>query len=367
MMSRRVSWILWVVAAVLVAVIGVLAWRVATRKPPKGDLGEARRSVVRVWAAEPRDVVETLILAGRVEAVRDARLGAAKGGLVVELAVREGDRVSAGDLLVRLDDRTWSAMAARAATDRDDAARQLQRVEALFDEGAVSSNELDAARTRLAMAAAAQREASAHVAQCRIEAPFDGIVDERGVEVGDFVPEGGTVFRLVDIQAVKIGFDVPERDISNVATGQLVTFSVSAIDGAGMTGRVTFVASAATGQAGTYRVDLALDNPGERLKPGMLADVALERGLLHDRIVVPLEAVLPARGEHVVFVVLNEHAVRRVVRLAAIVGEDAVLETGVDPGDAVVIEGQRTLADGASVILDDEAGGAGKHFAEDPE
>jgi RND family efflux transporter MFP subunit len=364
-MSKRVSWLLLAVVLVLVAIIAVLAWRVVARKPQEAEIGKPRRILVRVWTAEPCDVVDTLILAGRVEAARDARLGAAKGGLVVDLSAREGDRVAAGDVLARLDDRTWSAIAARAAADRDDAARQLQRVNALFDEGAVSSNELDAARTRLAIADAAQREAGAQVAQCRIEAPFDGIVDERVIELGDFVPEGGTVFRLVDIQEVKIGFDVPERDIVNVAAGQRVTFAVAAIGGTAMTGRVSFVASAATPQAGTYRVDLTLDNPGERLKPGMLADVVLVRGLLRDRIVVPLEAVLPARGEHVVYVVLNGHAVRRVVRLAAIVGEDAVLDSGVDTGDAVVIEGQRTLADGAAVVLDEDAVDAAERVAEE--
>ena len=101
-----------------------------------------------------------------------------------------------------------------------------------------------------------------------------------------------------------------------------------------------------------FRVEAVVANPAGELKPGMIASVQFKRGARDGAIVIPLAAVVPARGEHVVFVAKDDRAERRVVRIAAIAGQSAVIESGVDAGDEVIIRGHRALIDGALIQRD---------------
>ncbi len=358
-MSKRTAWF-WTgaIALPLLAIAGLIAalvWRAdddVDERPP-------RRLAVRVITAAPRELPDELILPGRLEPWRQATLAAARAGTVTALHVDRGDRVSAGQSLADVDARVWEAAVARARAEWAEAARRLGHLEALHAEGAVSSNDLEGARALVNISGAALNEAEAFHDQARVRAPFDGRIDDRHVELGDFVPEGGRLFVLLETARMKATFDLPEREVGALAAGQPVALELAALGGAMVTGRVTFVAAAAARASNTFRVELELENPDGRLRPGMLADVHLQRGVHRDRIVVPMEAVLPLKGEHVVFIERDGHALRRVVTLAALVGADAVLAGGVAPGDRVIVEGQRALADGVLVeVVEAPAGSA---------
>jgi multidrug efflux pump subunit AcrA (membrane-fusion protein) len=94
---------------------------------------------------------------------------------------------------------------------------------------------------------------------------------------------------------------------------------------------------------------MVVPDPDSRLRAGMIAEVALVRGVAEQAIVLPLAAVVPHKGDYVVFVVEDGHAVRRLVRIDSFVGHEAVIRSGLSAGERVVIEGQRTLQDGMPV------------------
>jgi RND family efflux transporter MFP subunit len=348
-MSERRSWGLIVTVVVLLLAIVLLVVLIIKRPEEVLPTEPTLRAPVRVLTVQPRDVPDLLTLPGRVTAWREADLAGARAGTIMALMVEKGDRVQAGQVLAQIDARAWEAAAVRARSEMDDAARQLARLQALVLEGAVSSNEVDTAQTRHASALAALHEAETFRDQCTVTAPFDGVINDRAVDLGEYVPEGGRLYALVDHARVKVAVDVPERDVAMLAVETPVAFTLAAIGGETFTGRVCFVAASAAPDSNAFRVDLALDNAAGRLRPGMLADVRLPRGLHRAAVVVPLDAVLPMKGEHVVFVAADGHALRRIVKIAAIVGEEAVLASGVTPGEAVIIEGQRSLADGVLV------------------
>ncbi|OGV61268.1 MAG: hypothetical protein A2498_00640 [Lentisphaerae bacterium RIFOXYC12_FULL_60_16] len=102
-------------------------------------------------------------------------------------------------------------------------------------------------------------------------------------------------------------------------------------------------------------MELVVDNPDNRLRPGMIATVELLRQEMPDARLAPLEAVLPLAGEHVVYVVQENRAVRRRVELGVLLDTRVVIERGLEPGDRLVIEGQRSLEDGVPVdVMDDD-------------
>jgi membrane fusion protein (multidrug efflux system) len=340
----------WVAVAAMAAAIVVLA---VAKKPKQNVEASPEKSLaVRTWVVQPRPAVDVLRIPGQIEASEHARVAVEKPGRVVELPVDEGDPVRKGQVMLAVDSRIWDATRRQAEIEKRQAERDLARWRELEKTGAVSASDFDQIQRRMDLAEVAMTQAVVAASQCRVRSPIDGVVDARFIEEGEYANEGQAVFRVVNADIVKVSFDVPERDVGTVRTNRLVAFTVGTTDPVAFTGRVTFVSVAANRENNAFRAELTLPNPEQRLRPGMIADVFLSRAARPAAAVVPLAAVVPRKGEHFAFVVKDGRAVRRRVRIDAIFGQDAALADGIQPGDELVVEGQRTLQDGVSVSVE---------------
>jgi membrane fusion protein (multidrug efflux system) len=348
--GRVVRGILWALTVALAAGIVLL---VARKAPPPPALPQIEKPiVVRVLTLAPQPVPDVQHLTGRIQAMRDALLAIEQEGVITELHVDRGSRAKAGDVLLRTDTRTWQAAVDRAVVAAADAARDLRRWTELKGAGAVADAEFEAVRSRGALADAALADARARLQQCEVVAPFDGTVDERWIERGEFIGRAKPALRLVDSTRIKVRFSVPERDVLRVQAAAPVAFTIAALPGQTFTGTVAFISQAADEASNAYAVELIAENADGRLRPGMIADVALVRRVLADALVVPLAAVVPHKGEHVVYLAETSgsgtnRAVRRVVQMDAPQGHEVVLSRGVRAGERVIVEGQREIQDGA--------------------
>ena len=322
--------------------------RFAKRKD-EPDTEPGKAVLVSTLQVEPREIPERVVFPGRIEPLVDASLAAEQEGRIVELAVERGDRVSQGQVLLRIDARVWDAVRERAVVEAREAGKDLERWKELQATGAVAESEFDGVRTRKDMADIALREADIAVSQCCVRSPIDGTVEDRYVDQGEFAGRGAPVLRVVRTDTVKLVVDVPERDLPAVQTGNNVVFSVAAVGSATFTGRVSFVSSVGAPLSNSFRTEVLVANPAGRLKAGMIAAVPLQRRLNRAALSVPLTAVIPVRGEDVVFVVRDGRAERRIVKIDSRAGHEAVLSSGLEPGDSVVVEGQRFLEDGMPV------------------
>ncbi len=340
---------------ILLLVLAIAALALRPFKQDAARPAEEKAVPVTTCRIEAHAVTDAVTLSGRLEPWIEARLAPAKAGLITELSVDKGDAVRAGQTLLRLDDRSWRVFLARAEIDLREARKDHERWAQLKAAGAVSGSDYDRARARLDLAEAAAEDARVQVSQCELKASFDGEVADRTVEVGEYAKEGDAAFHIVCIDPLKLTVDLPERDLGAITAGQVVTFELDALPGNTCTGMVTFVSPAAFRENNAYRVEARVPNADRRLKAGMIARVRLVRRERSGAVAVPLTAVLPQKGEHVVFLVREGRAVRRRVILDAIMGREAVLAGGVEPGDVVVLEGNRMLVDGMAVT---EAGAA---------
>ncbi len=341
---------LWAVLALLLVAI-VLFKAIPKRVeavPPPPEKAVAVKTVV----VSPRDVFDEVRLPGRIAAFVDARVPARKGAAVAAILAERGDEVAAGQVLLRLEDGTWRTMREQAEIELRDAVRDLERWHEMRKAGAVSQSEYDAVARRLALASNAVAQAQVQIEQCLVKAPVDGRVEERYVEPGEFVNEGEPAFRVVDTSRVKVSIDVPERDITAVRAGETMRFDVPASGAIGFTGVVSFVSAAARPDGASFAVELLIDPAPAVLKPGMIADVRLVRGLVPSAVTVPLSAVVPQRGENVVYLVVEGRAVRRIVRIDRFLATEVVIAAGLAAGERVVLEGQRGLQDGMAVAID---------------
>ncbi len=349
MRKKKGSFLVWGALAIVVALIFAMP---LLKKPEEKKVVEPEKPVaVRTITIERRTVEDALLLPARVEPLQEANLAAERAGRVIEVVADKGQAVEAGQVLLRLDGRLWEAARQRAEIEERDASRDLKRWKELEKTGAVSGSEFESIQRRQESARIALNEAEVMLSQCEVRSPFAGILVARLVEVGDYANEGQAVLRVIRLDHVKLTFDVPEQDIGSLQLGQQKKFTLAVLPGREFSGEISFVSSQAERESNSFPVELKVENLDGALKAGMIAQVALVRREREGAVVVPLAAIVPRKGEHYLFAVENGHAIRKRVQIAALMGHEAVLESGVEAGDQIVVEGHRGLQDGMAVSV----------------
>ena len=337
----------WAWAILLLLLVAGAAWW-AVRPVP-----------VPVLTLVAQPVQTSVVVAGRVAAARETTLASVLTGRVVATPVAEGAAVRAGAPLVVLDSDEWRAAVAQAQaqvvdarSQQAEAERQAARQRELRQQGFVSAAALDtaerareAARERVAQANAALQQARARLGQATVRAPADGMVLARLVEVGDGVTPGKALVRLALAGAPRIVLDLDERDLSQLAEGQVAAVRVDAWPDARLPARVQRIAAQVDNARGTVQVELALtEAPPVRLLPGMTVSAEIITGEPRPRLLLPLTAVRDGRVATVV-----EGRVRwRAVETDPARDGALPVRAGIDAG-ARVIDPAPTLAEGTRV------------------
>ena len=366
---------------------GAAAWFFGFRPAPAA---EVRTVVVR--EDQGREAATVLNASGYVTARRQATVSAKFTGRVTEVLIEEGMAVEAGQVLARLDDSNLQPALALAQAQLVSAQRGEQETGALLTEarltfersrqlverGLASEAELDRARA-LARSLEAQlqrKQADVEVAARQVDiyrqqledsiirAPFAGVVVAKNAQPGEMispVSAGGGFTRtgigtIVDMASLEIEIDVNEAYINRVAPGQAVVATLDAYPDWKIPCHVIAIIPTADRQRATVEVRVGFDSLDPRILPDMGVKVAFQdadagqdvaaperRGLL-----VPAEAIRREQGRDYLFVVRAGVAERRAVSAIGNNGS-ALVQSGLAPGERVVIEGPADLADGAAV------------------
>lgn len=349
--SHLGAFVLW--GALILVIIMIVAISIALkfRKTNENETPPEKKMAVNVLVLRNKDIPDTIVLPGRIEPFAKADVAVEKPGKIVSIEVDKGDHVDAGTILMQVDNDLWKVIQKQMEIELADAERNFVRWQKLKKAGDVSGSEFDRITTRRDRALIALEEAKIHVGKCLIKTPISGVVDARYVELGEYGSEGQPTFRIVNTDKLKVVINVPEQDIVNMAEGSPISFTVAALAGNSFTGHVSFISIEGSRKSNSFKTEIIVHNPGSELRPGMIVDVTLSRGIKKACVAVPLAAVIPKRGEDVVYVVSEGTAIKRIVRIDSIIGHLAILSSGVTPGEKLVIEGHRTLQDGMPVKI----------------
>jgi RND family efflux transporter MFP subunit len=334
------------VMSILIVVMAIL--KPNGKKPPAAQEAAMPVSVLTVRLTNVADIV---YLPAMVEANIDAVLSAEKAGRIVEVMADRGDRVGKDQLLLQIDDRIWQANLKQARIAARDAERNMERFQTLKAMGAVADSEYDSIERAHVQTSSRLDDAKINIDQCRVVSPISGIINDRFVDAGEYVQPGTPVFQVVDHAIVKVVLQVPEKDVFSVRTGDPVAFSVQPLSGQSFTGIVTFVAAQADRRNNAFRTELTVDNTTGMLRPGMIAQVEFHRGENSNMASLPISAVLPSKGDYIVYLAENGQAVRRQVQIETITRERALISEGVESGDRIIVDGNRTLSDGQRIEI----------------
>ncbi len=209
------------------------------------------------------------------------------------------------------------------------------------------------ARAQVREAEAAVQGVRQAVEDTVIRAPMSGTVSYVTVDPGDMLGVEMAAVGIVDMDPVRVDALVTDRVVGALTVGDEVAVEVEAIDGE-FTGVISEVAPAPEPESGQYPVRVLVENPGEQLKPGMMAEVQFVRERVRDVLAVPRGAVSARADEHYVFVVEDDVARRRPVRVGLQDEEYTEITSGLQGGDAVVHYGLEYLEDGSPVEVIEE-------------
>ncbi|MGE5387114.1 MAG: efflux RND transporter periplasmic adaptor subunit [Betaproteobacteria bacterium] len=336
---------------------------------------------VVVALATTRDVPLLLEVVGRAEAFESVTLKSRVDGQVAAVLFKDGQRVRAGDILVRLDPNDFAARLKQAEANLARDAAQLaktkadvERYVALKNRNFVSEEKVNEVRTNAAAAAATVRADQAaldlarlQVSYASLRAPFDGIVGARLVSPGAAVKVNDTTLAVINrVRPLYVTFAIPEKNLPRLRAAMskgVVKVAVTVPGAAGQvfTGEAHFLDNAVDAATGTIQMKATLPNEEEKLTPGQFVNVGLVLETAKDAVVVPTEAVQQGPNGNFLFVVKPDDSVelRKIEVLASREGI-AVIGKGVENGETVVTDGQLRILPGSKVLRSKPANPAPK-------
>jgi multidrug efflux system membrane fusion protein len=311
---------------------------------------------VTVRHSTARTTTRTITASARTEPDRAIELKAETEGRVVDIGAERGAIVAAGQSIVELDMRDRRARLAEAQALIRQRELEFEASERLLREQFISPAEQASREAELVAARAARERVELDIARTSIRAPFDAVVFDRLVEIGDYVAVGDVIAQLVDADPLIVVANINERDIGAVAVGDTGTARV--LGGRPIEGEIRYLAPAAEESTRTFRLELAIPNPDFALRVGTSAELELGAEQITAHSLSPGLLTLADNGEIGVKIVDDADRVRFIpVEIAESVA-NAALVTGLPVEARIITQGQGFVADGQAVIADEEEASA---------
>jgi membrane fusion protein (multidrug efflux system) len=285
---------------------------------------------------------------GTAHANESVDIASKVSNLVVAVHFAEGQKVRRGELLVELDGEQARADVAIAEAALKESRSQYDRSRELYSTKVLSESQLDQIEATLKANEARVAGARSRLGDLQIRAPFAGRVGLRRISVGSLVGPGTIITTLDDTDTIKLDFTVPEAFLAAVTPGLVIAARSVSYPDQVFAGKVASVDSRVDPSTRSITVRALVPNPAGLLKPGMFLNVRLARDAT-DALVVPEQALVPEQGDMFVFVVKDDTAEKRLVRIGQRRVGDVQIMQGILAGDLVVTEGTQKLRDGARV------------------
>ncbi|GHE23217.1 efflux RND transporter periplasmic adaptor subunit [Sphingobacterium griseoflavum] len=348
----------------------------SSKQQPGAQQGQSAVPV-STTVVEKQIVAGTKSYPGSVIPLQETKIFAEVSGYVTKINVADGASVSKGQVLYEIDKIRYQAAVDQAKAALEIAKSTLQRgekdltrYETLAEKDAIAKQTLDNALTdvsnqkaQVQSAQAALTTAQTNLQRAVIRAPFSGVVGISLVRMGALVSAGMTEINTIStVDPITVEFQVSEREIAEFSayqTGKSAT-EISAVLPDGTTyanpGRISTIDRAVDPQTGTIKVRATFSNAQNTLRAGMNLTVNVKSTSKSEQNIIPFKAVQDQLGVYNVFVVNDSsQAEIRPVKLGLKVGEQVVVESGVEAGEKIIVDGLMNVKSGARVVENTQA------------
>lgn len=334
-------------------------------KPVVSPSVESAPLAVTTETLEPRDWQLQFAAYGHFESTEEVTISVDFSGTVKRVHFREGQNVSAGDLLIELDEQKQQLRVRQSKANLLSAQAELEksrttyfRYRDLMTKGALSREQLKQSESSYERSRAMVEESEAALAlaekdlrETRIISPVDGVIDQKMVEPGQTVLPGNPLATVQVADTLRVVTFVSEREVNQLHLGDEAEVSTPAVPGKVFDARVELVSSVADPQTGNFTVKLTVHNADRQLRSGMSARVKLS-GIVRKNVLVLNKRHLADRNRRRVVFIYNEGVVREVEPSFGVsAGDNLPVLAGLEAGDQLIVSHRDLLADGKSVTL----------------
>lgn len=324
---------------------------------------------VEVMVIKRGSIEQNVPLTGVLQPLHGVDIIAEVSGKIVQIEKKLGDKVTSRDTLARIDDRIPLSQYRQAAsqvlsaeTNVKIAELNLQSDEELYRNQDISKlayqNSVLAVKTAEANHMSALANLSTMKKQyldTRLTSPIDGYVSRKFVNLGTMVNPGMAVYRVVDLNTLKVEVGIPQALISRVAKGSKVQATLSALQNNQFPGTVEFVSPQADETTGAFTAEVHVKNSDDlRIRAGMTTRIQLQLEAKNGQLVVPDYAVVKKNGDNYVYLVEKDIARLAQIQIAESIGSHVVVSDGLSEGDKVVVVGMKNLGVETKVSIETE-------------
>ncbi|MFV0582036.1 MAG: efflux RND transporter periplasmic adaptor subunit [Parabacteroides gordonii] len=308
---------------------------------------------VKIVEADMLQRQETHSYVGVVESNYSSSLSFQVAGQVASVYVNKGQQIKKGDLLAELNADNLKSSHEAAQATLNQAEDAYKRLNQLYENNSLPEIKFVEVQTKLEQARSMERIAAKNLQECKLYAPFSGIIGDRTVDPGENVLPGVSVMTLLNMENIKLKISVPESEVSHISKGQKATVRVATLNNLSFTAVVMEKSMIANPISHTYEVKC---KPSEEasplLLPGMVCSVDVFSAIDRSILVVPADAVQTAyEGGRFVWTTENGQAFKCPVQTGELTANGIVIRSGIKEGAQVIVEGWHKISEGTKVTV----------------
>jgi multidrug efflux system membrane fusion protein len=346
-----------IIVIIIAVVIALVEWRTAGVGGKSKGKGTDKPLTVDMATVRVQPMPISLQVVGQVKPEHSVQIRPQVSGMLQDVYFREGQAVSKGQKLFRIDPSQYETALSAARAEWEYAKEQAQRLAPLAGKEYVTSQEYDTARAAVDQAQAALKQAEINFAYTNIRAPIAGRTGSLGAKTGNLVAPGDSTPLVVinQMRPILVQYSIPQQRLSELRHYQAqrsIRIFITNEDGSGDLGQgeLVFIDNSVNTETGTVLLKARVANAHEQLWPGQYVGVRTRFTMQPDAIVVPQTAVQTGQNGNFVYVVEQGSAAIRAVQVDRQVDDLAVIASGLKSGETVVTRAPRNLRPGVKVV-----------------
>ena len=330
------------------------------------DLAKLDKAIAELDTNKKNPLVQTITLKdtlfthyieiqGNVDTKENIMINPEYSGILTQVNVKAGQRVSKGQVLARIDDGGMSSQLAQAETQLALAKTTFEKQKNLWDQKIGSEIQYLQAKTSMESQQKMVAQIKSQLNKTVVTAPFSGTIDEVLTEKGKVVAPGMELFRIVNLNNMYVTANVPENYIGQLKVGAVVDVHLNSL-GKNYKGKVRQIGNYINPNNRTFGIEIALPNPDNLLRPNQVAVLKIEDYKNPKALLLPENIIQEtADGSKIVYVIekgssdKNTKATQKTIEIGYVSGSNVEVKSGLQTGETVITDGAKSLKDGAIV------------------
>ncbi len=316
---------------------------------------EARKVLIRTMKVEPQKFTHYLELPANIEAINFAYVSPKANGEVKRILVKEGDYVKKGQVLIELDDQLIKNNIARLKTQLELADSLYQKQKKLYEQGIGSEVQYLQAKSQKESLEKNLAALRTQLEYTQVTAPFDGIVDQINIKVGEIASPAMRPIYLINLDKMKATANLAEKYLPYVHKGLPITLKFDVYPDLKIKTKISYVGNFIDPMTKTFRIEAQFNNTAHKIKPNMTAEVRFDQLKENNAIVIPTKILnQDTKGWYIYIVSQNGdkyYANKRYITLGQTTATQVVVLSGLRKGELVITDGYNLVRDGTPVKI----------------